>query len=179
MTALSLELMDITRECVPPLWCFCQAFTATDFSCCLWVFLPLVLSSESEIQCSIRLQMNQEIDLAIAEYSTFSPSRVAFAVCFGYIWRPIGFMKRRPFAAFGWIWSESKSLCTSEFIRLLLSSVTSSVHISNHSASPGICSYHHTMFHRWSMLWIMSFVLPVILVQVDLNFSRSKNAFQK
>ncbi len=46
-------------------------------------------------------------------------------------------------------------------------------------------SHCYTMFHRWCcMLWIMScskpspyFFLPIILVQVDLNFSRPKNAF--
>ncbi len=47
---------------------------------------------------------------------------------------------------------------------------------------PSHCS---PMIHRWCcVLWIMScskpspyFFLPVILVQVDLNFSRPKNAF--
>ncbi len=48
---------------------------------------------------------------------------------------------------------------------------------------PSHCS---TMFHRWCcMLWIMGcskpspyfFLFPIILVQVDLNFSRPKNAF--
>ncbi len=49
MTALSLELMDITRNWFSSFVMLCQAFTAADFSCCLWVFLPLVLSSESEM----------------------------------------------------------------------------------------------------------------------------------
>ncbi len=46
-------------------------------------------------------------------------------------------------------------------------------------------SHCSTMFHRWCfMIWIMScsksspyFFLPIILVQVDLNFSHPKNAF--
>ncbi len=50
MTALSLELMDITRDWVLSFVMLCQAFTAADFSYCLWIFVPLVLSSSSEIQ---------------------------------------------------------------------------------------------------------------------------------
>ncbi len=50
MTALSLELMDITRVWVSSFVMLCQAFTATiAVVVCLWVFLPLVLASESEI----------------------------------------------------------------------------------------------------------------------------------
>ncbi len=39
MTALSLELMDITRDWVSSYVMLCQAFTAADFSCCLFVGL--------------------------------------------------------------------------------------------------------------------------------------------
>ncbi len=35
MTALSLELMDISRNWVSSFVMLCQAFTADDFSCCL------------------------------------------------------------------------------------------------------------------------------------------------
>ncbi len=86
-----------------------------------------------------------------------------------------------------WIWAESISLYTLELIQLLLSSVTSSLNTSNPvplevMLMPSHCS---TVLHRWCcVLWIMScskpspyFFLPVILVQVDLNFSHPKNAF--
>ncbi len=83
------------------------------------------------------------------------------------------------------------SLSTSEFIRLLLSSVTSSINTSNPVPLEAMNAHtitllqYSTMFHRWCcMLWNMScskpspyFFLPVILVQVDLNFSYPKNAF--
>ncbi len=62
MTALSLELMDITRDWVLSFVMLCQDFTAADFSYCLWIFVPLVLSSSSEIQSG----WNQAIDFAIA-----------------------------------------------------------------------------------------------------------------
>ncbi len=51
ITALSLELMDITRDWVSSFVMLCQAFTLADFSCCLFVGLyALVLSSASEMQ---------------------------------------------------------------------------------------------------------------------------------
>ncbi len=52
MTALSLDLMDITKDWVSSFVMLCQAFTATATSVvvCLCVFLLLVLSSASEKQ---------------------------------------------------------------------------------------------------------------------------------
>ncbi len=41
MTALSLELMDITKDWVSSFVTLCQAFTAADFSCCLFVGLSV------------------------------------------------------------------------------------------------------------------------------------------
>ncbi len=66
---------------------------------CLWVSLPLVVSSASEMHA--QSGWDQEIDLAIAEYSTL------LLLCFGSL--SICTMKRRPinFAAFGWIWADS------------------------------------------------------------------------
>ncbi len=57
-------------------------------------------------------------------------------------------------------------------------------HWKPYTLMPSHCS---TMFHRWCcMLWIMSwskpspyFFFPVILVQVDVNFSRPKNAYMQ
>ncbi len=45
MTALSLELMDITKDWVSSfLWCFARPVLQLTSVVCLWVFLPLVLS---------------------------------------------------------------------------------------------------------------------------------------
>ncbi len=58
----------------PALWCFARPLLQlTSVVVCLWVFLPLVLSSASEMHA--QSSWNQEIDLAIAEYSTFLPSK--------------------------------------------------------------------------------------------------------
>ncbi len=62
MTALSLDLMDITG--FPPLWCFARPLLQlTSFVVCLCVFLPLDLSSASEMHA--QTCWDQEIDLAI------------------------------------------------------------------------------------------------------------------
>ncbi len=110
-------------------------------------------------------------------------SWVDFAVCFESSF--ICIMKRHPinFAAFSWIWLESISLFTSEFIRLLLSSVLSSLNTSNtshwklcscftplHVTQMMLCALDHELLQAFSFL-------PIILVEVDLNFSRPKNAF--
>ncbi len=66
MTALSLELMDITKDRVSSFVVLCQAFTAADLSCCLFVGLSsFSLSSASEMHA--QSGWDQEIDLAIAE----------------------------------------------------------------------------------------------------------------
>ncbi len=62
---LKSGIIDINRDWVSSSVMLCQAFTAADFSCCLWVFLPLVLSSASEMHA--QLGWDQAIDLAIAE----------------------------------------------------------------------------------------------------------------
>ncbi len=122
MTALSLELMDVTRDWVSSSMMLCQAFTAADFSCLLVGLsaFSFVFSEWNAAQSC----WDQEIDLAIAEYYTFFTFRnswVDFCCMFWVI--STCTMKRRPinFAAFDWIWTESISLYTSEFIRLLLS----------------------------------------------------------
>ncbi len=89
-----------------------------------------------------------------------------------------------------WIWLNLGRECIPIHFRilpLLLSSVTSSLNtITLFHWKPCMLMSSHcsTMFPRWCcMLWIIScfkpspyFFLPVILVQVDLNFSRPKNA---
>ncbi len=175
-----------------PLWCFARLLLQlTSDAVCLWVFLPLVLSSASEMHA--QLGWNQETDSAIAEYSTFftfKNSWVAFAVCFGS--SSICTMKRRPinFAPFDWIWAENISLYTSEFFRLLLSSVTSSINTSNPVPLEGMHAHAITLLHHVSQMMLYAldhelFQAFSILFssrhsgtgQVDLNFSCPKNAF--
>ncbi len=109
---------------------FCQAFTAADFSCCLFVGLSAFSFVFSEWNaCSIRLKSGDWL-CRILNFFTFKNSRVAFTVCFGSP-SSICTMKHRPIQPFGWIWAESIPLYTSEWIRLLLSSVTSSPNTSN------------------------------------------------
>ncbi len=99
-------------------------------------------------------------------------------------------MKRLPinFAAFDWICAESISLYTSELIRLLLSSVSSSLNTSNPEPLKPCSSWSHcSMFHRWCcMLWIMScskpspdFFLPVLLDVWILISAVQRMLFQK
>ncbi len=79
MTALSLELMDITRECVSSFVMLCQAFTATDFSCCLFVGLSAFsFVFRKWNKCSIRLKSGDWL----GHYSTFLPSNSCFCCMF-------------------------------------------------------------------------------------------------
>ncbi len=190
MTALSLVLMDITRDWVSSFVMLCQDFTAADFSCCLFVGLSAFSFVFSKWNaCSIGLRSGDwPGHCRIFKFFTFKNSWVAFAVCFGS--SSICTMKHHPinFAPFYWIWAESISLYTSEFIRLLLSSVTSSLNTRNPVPLEAMHAHAITLLHHVSQMmlyaWIMScskpspyFFLPVILEQVDLNFSCPKNAF--
>ncbi len=144
---------------------------------CLWIFLPLILSSEMHAQSC----WNQEIDFILPLQN----------IPLFYLQKLLGcFVQHRPiiFAPFDWIWAESISLYTSEFIRLLLSSVTSSLNTSNPVPLEAMHSYAITLLHHVSQMMLYALdhelfqafsilFLPVILVQVDLNFSRPKNAF--
>ncbi len=125
---------------------------------------------------------DQEIDLAIAEYSiffTFKNSWVAFPECFGS--SSICTMKRSPinFPAFDWIWA----LYTSEFIRLLLSYVTSSLNTSDPVALEAMHAHAITLPHHVSQMMLytldhelfQAFSIPFF--KIYLNFSHPKNAF--
>ena len=75
--------------------------------------------------------LDQVTDLSIFHFFASINSWVALAVCFGSLSIPV--MKLHPIslAGFGWIWADSMSLNTSQFIRLLLSCVTSSINTSD------------------------------------------------
>ncbi len=152
----------------------CQAFTAADFSC-LFVGLSAFSFVFSKWNtCSIGLRSGDRLcHCRILHVFTLKTPGLLLL----YIYWPssICTMKHRPinFAPFDWIWVESISLHTSEFIWLLLSSVMSSINTSNPVQLEAMHAHasHCSMFHRWSMLWITSsskpspyFFLPVILV---------------
>ncbi len=165
----------------------CWAFTAADFSYCLFVGLftfNFVFSKWNA--CSIGLKSGNW--LGRCRIFHFLPTKtLGLLLLYVLGHRPFVLWSTINFAPFDWIWADSISLYTSEFFRLLLSSVTSSLNTSDSvpleaMLMPSHCS---TMFHRWCcVLWIMSyskpspyFFLPVILVKVDLNFSCPKNTF--
>ncbi len=180
MTALSLELMDITRDWFSSFVMLCQAFTAADFSCCLFVGLSAFVFSKWNA-CSIGLRSGDWlVHCRIFHFFTFKNSWVAFAVCFGFCT-----MKCHPinFAPFVWIWADSIFLYTSEFFRLILSSVTSSLNTNNQChwkpcmLMPSHCS---TMFHRCCyMLWIMSCSKPSFWYRLILISAVQRMLFQK
>ncbi len=122
---LKSELMDISRDWVSALGCF------TSVVVCLWLFLSLVLSSASEMQLN-RVEIRR-LTLPLQNVPLFYLQNLlgCFAVCF--VSSSICIMKRSPinFAPFDWIWAESISDRIIELIRLLLSSVTSSINTSN------------------------------------------------
>ena len=110
MTAWSLELMDITRRWISSFLLLCQAFTAVVFSCC-WAFLS---GSGDWLENIPLLCINK------------------FLGCFGCMfWVIVHPCYETPPDRFGWIWADSMSLNTSQFIRLLLSCVTSSINTSD------------------------------------------------
>ena len=133
MTAWSLEPMDITKCWVSSFVMLCQAFTAAVFSCCLFVGLSAFSFVFSKWNaCSIGLRSGDWLGhCRIFHFFALKNSWVAYAVCFGSL--SICIVKRHPinFAEFVWIWADRISLNTSEFIRLLLSSVTSSINTSD------------------------------------------------
>ncbi len=104
----------------------------TSVVACLRVFLPLVLSSVSAMHA--RSGWDQEIDLAIAEYSTFLPSKTPGLLS----------MKSCPinFAAYDWIWAGSIylriNLTYSVFCHII------NKHTSNSATGSHACSCHHT-----------------------------------
>ncbi len=113
MTALSLELTDITKDWVSYFVMLCQSLQLTSVVVCLWVFLLLVLSSASEMHTQSGWKSDDWLGhCRIFHCFAFKNSCVAFAVYFGSLSSCT--MKRRPinFVAFGRIWAESISLYT-------------------------------------------------------------------
>ncbi len=131
----------------------CQAFTAADFSS-LFVGLSAFSFVFSKWNaCSIELRSGDWLGhFRIFHFFTFKNSWVTFAVCFGS--SSICTMKCRPIniAPFDWIWAESISLYTSEFIQLLLSSVTPSINTSNPVPLEAMHAHAITLLHHVSQM---------------------------
>ncbi len=112
-----------------PWWCSARPLLQpSSVPACSWGIFPSVLSSASEMQCSIGFRSGDWLGHCITvHFFPFKNSLVAFAVCFGSL--SICTEKRRPMSseAFGWIWADNIARNTSEFILLLLSAVTSSI----------------------------------------------------
>ncbi len=131
----------------PPLWCFARHY-------CLFVGLSAFSFVFSKWNaCSIGLKSGDCLGhCRIFHFFTLKNSWVAFAVCFRSL--SICTMKRRPinFVAFDWIWAESISLYTSEFIWLLLFSVTSSLNTSNPVLLEAMHAHAFTLLHHVSQM---------------------------
>jgi len=94
--------MDITRDCFSSFVMLYQAFTATDaVVVCLWVFLPLALSSTHGMQLN-----RAEIRTLTWPWKNLQ-FFFTFKICFGSL--SICTMKRHPinFGQFGGIWADS------------------------------------------------------------------------
>ncbi len=139
-----------------------QAFTAADFSCCLFVGLSAFSFIFSEWNAA-QSGRDQEIDSAIAEHSTFLPSKTPGLLLMYVLGHLYYEAPSNQLSAFDWIWADSISLYTSEFIRLLLSSVSSSLNSSNPEpleAKHAHASHCSTMFQ---MIGFGSWAVPSLL----------------
>ncbi len=159
----------------PPLWCFVRPFLQlTAFVVCLWVFALTFVFSKWK-SCSIGLISGESIGhCRILHFFTFKDSWVAFDICFGS--SSICTLKRSliNFAPFDWIWAESI------YFRILPAASV----LCASSLNTSKCHWKAMHARAITLLWIMScskpspyFFPPIILVQVDLNFSCPKNAF--
>ncbi len=154
----------------------CQAFAAADFSC-FFFFVGLStfsLSSASENACLIGLRSG--VLLVYCRIFHFLPSKTpgSFAIVHLYY--------EAPSNQLCCIWLNLGRQYIPVHFRMLLSSVISSVNTSNPVPLEAMHAHVITLLHHVSQMmlcaWIMScsksspyFFLPVILVQVDLNFS--------
>ncbi len=187
MAALSLDLMDIiSRDWDCSFVMLCQAFTAADFSCCLFVGLSafsFVFSKWNSAQSG----WDQEIDSAIAEYSTFLPSKTpGLLLLYCMFWVIVHVYYEAPLNQLCSIWLNLGR----EYISIpgcfcLLSSV-SSLSTSNpvpleamlmHHTAPPCFTDDVVSFGSWAVPSLLhTFSSPSFWYKLILT---SKNAFQK
>ncbi len=182
--------MDISREWVSSLCCFSRPLLQLTSVCCLFVGLSVFSFVFSEWNAAHQVEI-RELTRPLQNISLFYLQKLL-----GCFWCMFWVIVHLYYEAlpnqFCCIWlnlDREYIPVHSEFIRLLLSSVLSRHHWTAVTQShwkprhaPASTLLH--LFHRWCcMLWIMLFqaspyfFLPVILEQVDLNFSNPKNAF--
>ncbi len=152
MPALSLDWHH--QRWVSSLWCFTRPpLQLTSVVVCLWLFLPLVLSSASEMLLD-RVEIRR-LTWPLQNIPLFLPSKTPglLLLCFGSSSICTTFMKHRAiyFAAFGWIWADSISIYT-EFFQLLLFSVTSSINTSNPVPLEAMHTHAITQLHVSQMM---------------------------
>ncbi len=189
MTALSLELMDFTRDWVSSFVMLCQAFTAADFSCCLFVGLSAFSFVFSKWNaCLIRLRSGDW--LCHCRIFHFLPSKTP-GLLYLYV------LGHRPFVL--WSATQSTLLHLIESVQRVytlqnssgcfcpLSSLNTSGPVPLEAMHAQAITLLHHVSHSQMMLYASLtcsgskpspyFFILIILLQVDLNFSRPKKAF--
>ncbi len=160
MTALSLDLMDITGDWVSSLWCFPRPLLLTSVVVCLWGFLSLVLSSASEMHA--QSCWDQEIDLAIAKYYTFYLQKLLGCFCCMF-WIIVHEAPPNQLCS---IWLNLGREYISIHFRILpAASVTSSLNTSNPVPLEAIQFMHHTAPPCFTeeVVWFGSWAVPSLL----------------
>ncbi len=156
ITAWSLELMDFTRDRFPPLWCFARTLLQlTSVVVCLWLFLPLVLSSASEMHAQSGWDQKETPGLFllyVLGHRPFELSAVQSSLLY------LTESGHRVYSCA--LQNSSGCFC------LLNSSNPGSCH---HTAPPCFTD-EHELFQAFPY-----FFLPIILIHLALNFSCSKN----
>ncbi len=159
--------MDVTRDLVS----FFVMFTADDFSCCLFMALSafsFVFNKWNAAQSG----WVRRLTWPLQNITLFYLQKLLGCFC-SMFW----FIVQLYYV--DWIWADSIFLYTSESIFC---------HINTKHPVPLEAMFTlslWSMFHRWCLMLRIKccsktsayFFLPFILVQVDLNFSRPKNAF--
>ncbi len=74
MTALSLDLMDITRDWLSSFVMLCQAFAAADFSCCVCGAFCLQFCLQ-QVKCMLNRVEIGRLTWPLQNNSLFSPSK--------------------------------------------------------------------------------------------------------
>ncbi len=133
-----------------------QAFTAADFSCCLFVGLSTFSFVFSKWNaCSIRLKSGDWLGhCKIFHFFNLQKLLGCFCCMFWVIVHLYYDALSNQLCAFDWIWAESIYLYTSEWIRLLLSSVTSSLNTSNPVPLEAMHDHAITLLHHVSQMML-------------------------
>jgi len=173
MTPWSIELMDITRFWVSSFLMLCQAFSGFHL---LFICGPFCLKfSLQQVKCMLNWVKIGWLTWPFKNIPLLRFNKLLG--CFGCMfwvivhlyYETLYYENPINLTAFSWIWADSMSLNTSEFIRLLLSCVTSLINTSvpvplaamHAQASHFLCcvlqmswyALDHELFHTFSILF--------------------------